>query len=132
VRLVPARTRPRRIRMRLNRSPNTKRIIPAGNIPVARIFLSDLLRRPKGSVQEPPKRERVALAHASQTPVSKEDVMITFVATNKFNLGGLATNIQTPVIARRPPYLDSNEIIPPATTKDIAKDALIHKDGDEA
>jgi len=56
-------------------------------------------------------------------------VITTFEATKRNRSEGLATNSQTPVIVRRPPYLDSSAIIPPAATKDIAKDALTHKDG---
>jgi len=107
-------------------------ITPAGNIPVARALLSDSLRKVRGIVQDSPKRETVAPPQASQSPVSKEDVMTTPWATNKNRPGGLTTNRQTPAIVRRPPYLDSGEIITPATTRETAKDALTHKDGSAA
>jgi hypothetical protein len=91
-----------------------------------------LPRKAKGSVQELPKRETVAPAQASQSPVSKEDVMTTHVATKRNGPGGVTTNNQRPAIVRGPPNLDSSKIIAPAATKDTAKDALNGRNGSAA
>ena len=110
--------------------PKTMATTPTGNSIVQNFFLfaSDF-SSPNGRVQELPRREIVVPAPASQTPVSKEDVTTTFEAAKRNRSGELATNSQTRIMVRRPPYLDSSAIIPPATTKNIAKEALTHKDG---
>jgi len=111
------------------RVPKTAVTTPKGNSIIPNFFrLTSVVSNPNGSVQELPRREIVAPAQASQTPISKEDVITTFDATNRNCSGGLATNSQTPAIVRRPPYPDSSEMIPPATTKDTAKDAFGAKD----
>jgi hypothetical protein len=111
------------------RVPKTAATTPKGNSIIPNFFrFTSVVGNPNGRVQELPRREMVAPAQASQTPISKEDVITTFDATNRNRCGGLATNNQTPAIVGRPPYLDSSEIIPPATTKDTAKDAFGTKD----
>jgi hypothetical protein len=133
MRETPRAINPVRIRIIDNgsgiRAPKTAVTTPKGNSIIPNFFrFTSVVSNPNGSVQELPRREIVAPAQASQTPVSKEDVITTFDATNRNRSGGIATNNQTPAIVRRPPYLDNSDIIPPATTKDTAKDAFGAKD----
>src|SRR5438132_11585237 len=94
------------------RVPKTAVTTPKGNSIIPNFFrFTSVVSNPNGSVQELPRREIVAPAQASQTPISKKDVITTFDNTNRNCSGGLATNSQTPDIVRSPPYPDSSDSI---------------------
>src|SRR5205807_9036453 len=85
------------------RVPKTAVTTPKGNSIIPNFFrFTSVVSNPNGSVQELPRREILAPAQASQTPVSKEDVITTFDDTNRNRYGGIGTNNQYPVLVRRP------------------------------